>query len=160
MAVILPFGSKPKVDYLVRKRKKRVGGPQFAAIRIGELNKLLGARYGRKLPPTELARTAAFIACAHLIALRNGETRIGEWLDDWAPWITRGESADIVFAVKRRHYHYTADGIAKRLNVNYAERQALRLTTIGATDCKRAQREAIRRAKSKARSQARRNAKR
>lgn len=131
----------------------------MAAIRIAELNRLFRARHGEVLPDNETGRKAVFIAAQHLIQLAgHPQQRIMSWAALRAPWMTVAEVQEILATVATDPKTWKADTLAWQLGLTYADRQTLKITTIGAIDCNQAQRQAKRRMADKLRKRAARKA--
>jgi len=129
------------------KRRAKATKPQFAAIRIAELNRLYRSRYGRigeaicELPNDETGRSLVVIVAHHLIRLAGEpRRRLTDWGREFAPWMTIADVDDVLAAVTRSPLSWKADTLAWRLRLSFAERQALGIGTIGATDMNKAQR--------------------
>lgn len=141
-----------------RRRKKR-SAFQMSAIRIAELNRLFKARYGDVLPDDEIGRECAVIIANHLIMLPGlPQKRLMDWAEQYAPWLTMEELSRLLADAASRTQVWKADSLAWRLRLTYADRQALKITTIGAIDCNKSQREKLRKAAKRRREQARRDA--
>ena len=142
-------------------KRKRATTPQFAAIRVAELNRLFRARYGDVLPQDERGREAMWVVAQHLIQLSGVPLdRLMKWSSLAAPWLTVGEAVAVISDVAGHPMKWKADSLAWRLKLTYADRQALRITTIGAIDFNASKRKAKRRIQRRNRERARRKAKR
>ncbi len=131
----------------------------MASLRIAELNRLYRARYGDVLPNNETGRQMITIAAHHLIHLAGDpQKRLMTWCSARAPWLTVAEVAATLSEVASNPRSWKADSLAWLLKLTYADRQALRIGTIGAIDCNARQRAALRKAKAKKREHARRTA--
>jgi hypothetical protein len=124
-----------------RKGKRAAGGFNIIAIRCAELERLFIARYGRNLPDDDAGRDDAQVM-AHHLAHRPGDVRqrITAWLGCAAPWMTRAERDELVDAVIAKPLRWRADKLAARLGLTEAERQRLKIRTIGAIDVDKAER--------------------
>src|SRR5262249_24966032 len=133
-------------------------GPPLA-VRIAQLNRLLRHRYGLYLPDDDAGREDAWIM-AHHIAHRTIEAPhyMALWLDLYAPWMDPDERESLIADVLRKPLRFSADTLAKRLNVTDAERQRLALTTIGAVDRSKAERQADRKERDRQRKEISRRA--
>jgi hypothetical protein len=142
-------------------RKRNDAKPDHARlltlIRLRELERLFKRRYGRLLPDDDAGRDDLKIA-AHHIALLRGEVRqhVICWARAWAPWMPQHEAEGLADEVEAEPHKFTADALAWRLRLSMAERTALKITTIGAFDVTKAEREAIQREKRRERDRARR----
>lgn len=134
-----------------KQRRKRSGDekPAFnwTALRCRELESVLTDRYGAHLPNDDAGREDLRIMARHL-AHRGDEHGIRLWAMKHAPWLDDHERESVV----RRAMASTAklpmaDTLAKQLGLTYADRQRLRLTTIGAVDVDKDERLARRKAR-------------
>jgi hypothetical protein len=142
------------------KAKKAEREPvSIAALRIAELGRLYIARYGHVLPDDDAGRDDALIMAHHLAKRPDAERRIPAWLSLWAPWMTAAEVATMVTRALTKPLRWRADTLAKRLNLNEAERQRLHIVTIGACDLIKSQRIARRRERARHRDCGRRRLK-
>jgi hypothetical protein len=128
-------------------------------LRIAELRRLFHARYGHVLPHDDAGLDDALIMAHHLAKRPNAERNIPLWLRLWAPWMGEREIAATTTKVLAKPRRWRADTLAKRLNLNEAERNRLRITTIGACDMIKAERIKRRCLKARAREEQRRRAK-
>jgi hypothetical protein len=100
-----------------RTRKKR-GKPSFATLRVSELNRLYLVRYlGGPLPDDDDGRDSAEIMIDHLAVLSDPDSRIRMWARRWAPWLDLQEQKLLLLHAKSQHTRYTADNLARRLNL-------------------------------------------
>jgi hypothetical protein len=132
-----------------RRQKNR---PSIMRLRMRQIERLIGDRYGSSLPDSEAGRTLVRIAINHLSAFPFPERQIVGWLGRWAPWWD-GDT-------QPKWRPWIADELAGALNVIAEERWRLKLWTIGAIDCPKAERLRRRRKKAKLRERARRAKKR
>lgn len=138
-----------------RRRARHASKAQFAAIRLGELNRLYKARHGEQVPDNAAGRDLVLIAAHHIIRLAgHPKGKLMAWASMRAPWMTVAEIDATLAETASRPVTWKADTLAKRLNLAMAERQALRIGTIGAIDCSRAERQVRRKSAAKARAQA------
>lgn len=143
-----------------RRRRRHASAAQFAAIRLSELNRLFKARHGDCLPHDDTGRELVSIAAHHMIRLAgHPQQRLMNWASLRAPWLSIEEVNGILAETATSPKTWKADTLAWRLRLTYAERQVLKIASIGAIDCNAQQRAARRRARSKARSKAYRTAK-
>lgn len=144
-----------------RRKRRHATKPQLAAIRIAELNRLFSARYGERLPDNEIGREAILIVAHHMICLAgHPQQRMTQWAELRAPWLTVTELHAVLAEIATRPQTWKADSLAWRLKLTYADRQALKITTIGAIDCSAKRRQTLRRNKQKQRMKKLRKAKR
>jgi hypothetical protein len=135
-----------------RKYRRRTK-PQFAAIRVAELNRLFRARHGDMLPDSPIGRACLWIVAQHLIQLAGAPLpRLMRQAELCAPWLTVVEAMTIIGDVAAHPMMWKADSLAWRLKLIDADRTALKIRTIGAIDVNKTQRAARRRKASKKRS--------
>src|SRR5437588_2382137 len=126
-------------------------------IRLRELERLFKHRYGRFLPDDD-AGMDDFVVAAHHIAFLRGEVtdHIVAWARAWAPWVRQHEAERLAARVAAEPRKFTADALAWRLRLSMTERTTLKITTIGAFDMSKAERDAIQKARKRDRERARR----
>ena len=96
---------------------------------------------------------------ANALAWRpNAQRRIPAWLSLWTPWMSLTEVQALTTKVIAKPIRWSADKLGKRLNLTEAERQRLKITTIGAADVDKAERLARRNERKRLREQERRRA--
>jgi hypothetical protein len=117
----------------------------IAVLRIAELRRLYRHRYGYSLPEDDAGRDDAEIMAHHLAKRPDAERNITLWLGLWCPWMAGTEVAIMTAKVISKPLRWRADNLAARLNLTEAERQRLRIRTIGAIDLTKEQRKARRR---------------
>lgn len=150
---------KKEIARRYRKGGKRKRSPrQIATLRVHDLGKLFRARYGQTLPDDDAGRDDMMLALQHLAGLPQAAARCRAWVDTWAPWMTLGESNELMASAIMNARAWTADQLAWRLGLTMADRTALGITTIGAVDCSKAQRTKLRKAKDRERKRRRRAA--
>ena len=117
-------------------------------IRLAELERFFQYRYGPLLPDDDAGRDDLRVA-AHHIAWLGGEVvpHIVAWAHRWCPWLPAEQAAALARRVAADPIKWTADNLAHRIGLTAAERTALGITTIGATDQNKAEREAARKAR-------------
>ena len=120
-------------------------------IRRKDLNRLFVHRYGLTLPDDQAGCEDAALMLAHIAAGADPDVRMDHFLDIRCPWMPAADRdrAKAIAAMSRPTW--TADELAAMVGLTMAERTRLNITTIGAIDCDKAAREAIRRSKQKAR---------
>ena len=140
-----------KLKLFTRKLKPRTrsypSSCQIATLRLHDLARLFRARYGVTLPNDDAGREDAMIAAQHLASLNRPLERIDQWLELWCPWITLKERNTLAAHVLLYRQLWTADQLAWRLRLTYADRTALGITTIGAVDISRSARAKLRKRK-------------
>jgi hypothetical protein len=132
----------------VRRAPLRRGSPSLlAVVRLRELERLWSVRYGGVLPNDDAGADDLCIA-AQLICYLQGDitAKVIAWARVWAPWYSAQEAGELAARLISCRYKLpSADTAAEQVGLNYAERQALGITTIGATDVDPAERERLRR---------------
>ena len=158
-AVIKAKLAEIKRRYSRRHRHHRRTKAQMSTLRISELNRLFAARYGEQLPDNPEGRRMVTIAAHHLVHLVGSpQKRLMDWCSLRAPWMTVADIESILTEVVTHPRSWKADSLAWLLKLTYADRQALKIGTIGAIDCNRTQRAALRKAKDKLRKRTYRSA--
>ena len=134
-----------------RKRRRSPRGNPTTYIRIRELERIFVDRYGSTLPNDDAGLDDIFVMANHLAHLDEPDCRITAWLRRWAPWFGDDRTAALIrAAVTSKPLKWRADKLAQRLGLNHATRTRLGITTIGATDCGKAKRAALRRKRNNA----------
>jgi hypothetical protein len=132
------------------RRRKRPSPRQLATLRISELNRLFSARYGETMPDDDAGRDDIVVMANHLAATgREIGKCVGAWLEVRAPWYTIADLKYLVAEVATNPQRWKADALAWRLHLTYADRQTLKIKTIGAVDVPRAQRTKLRKERNK-----------
>lgn len=133
------------------ERKAAVGKrtKSMAAIRLAELTRWYDDTHGAgcELEPGPEAVRIAELFAHHLACLTNGENRIAQWLAFYAPSIPPRERQQLTANATGKPIHWSADKLAWRIRLTMEQRTRLKITTIGAIDCNREQRAALRKAK-------------
>ena len=129
-----------------QRRKRSDDDPDPARlltlIRMRELERLFVSRYGRVLPDDDAGRDDLFVAAHHITFLRGDVIKhIMSWARAWAPWMPSAEVERLAERVAAEPRKWTADVLAWRLRLSWVERTELRITTIGAFDMNKAERE-------------------
>jgi hypothetical protein len=145
-----------------QQRRKRLNEKPDRArlltlIRLRELERLNERRYGRLLPDDDAGREDLIVA-AHHIAFLGGDVikHIVGWARAWAPWMPFDEAKRLAERVAAEPRKWTADALAWRLRLTWAERTELGITTIGAFDKSKTEREVERKRKRREAERARR----
>jgi hypothetical protein len=124
----------------------------MSAIRIAELTRLYRARYGDVLPNNDKSRELIDIVAQHMICLTGHPMkRLFEWCALHSPWLTIPELSAVLANSAQHPQSWKADSMAWKLGLTFADRQTLKIHTIGAIDCNAAQRRARRKRLDKAR---------
>jgi hypothetical protein len=129
-----------------------------AVLRCAQLRRLFQARYGHVLPDEDAGREDAFVMINHLAKRPDAQRLVPAFLSLWCPWMTTDEIGAMTTKVIAKPLRWKADTLAARLNLEHAERQRHRITTIGATDLTKEQREARRRSRKQQRKKLKRRA--
>jgi hypothetical protein len=115
----------------------------FPRCRINEIQKVIRHRHG-VVPATDDADRYVWLVAEHMMQIspiRLGE-RLVMWASKWAPDMPKEQIEEIADGVlKGKGYSFGADRIAELLGVKEEEREALGITTIGAVDRLKAERE-------------------
>jgi hypothetical protein len=148
---------KAEVARRYRWQRKHATKPQFAAIRLSELERLYTARHGEYLPRNDIGRALILIAAHHLAHLAgHPQHLLIQWAARRAPWLTIASINATLVEVATQPRTWKADTLARMLGLTMAERQSLKITTVGAIDCNADQRKARRRKAKMLRERARR----
>jgi hypothetical protein len=113
---------------------------RLAHLRWRELIRLLRYRHGVVMPDTDAARRDLEILIGY--AVLTGK-KVQHQVDLWAPWMDQDEADHL--AAHQRPILHRADDLARKLDLQYCDRQALAITTIGAVDVDQAARGRLRR---------------
>lgn len=125
-----------------RKRERKSAKPvSMAAIRAASMNRLFDHWYGRTLPNIPRSVVEVELMLHVLAKVKNPAARIRAWLDARAPWF---DDEDAIDAIMAKPVWLKSDPLARKLAVTDAIRKTLKLKTIGAIDCNRKMRLALR----------------
>lgn len=142
-----------------RRAERHTYSASLAAIRVAELNRLIDHWYGERLSNDKDGQRLVEIVANHLAALKGSpQARLDAWATIRAPWLTVAARDRIVAKCAGRPIRWKADTLAAKIRLTCADRDACRITTIGATDFSAAERLALRKEKKRARERARRQA--
>jgi hypothetical protein len=147
-----------KRRYDTARRERQRNPVSMAALRVGDLKRLFTARYGREMPDDDAGRDDALVMAHHLARQHHPERRISAWLSLSTPWMSQNEVQALTNKVIAKPIRWRADTLGKRLNLTEAERQRLRITTIGAVGVDKAGRLDRRRERARQRDEQRRRA--
>ena len=139
------------------RRKRRE--PTMASLRLRDLGRVFRDRYGGVLPDDDAGREDLVIALHHLALLPPGASRakaLHSYIELWAPWMPDEEAQRLVAEVLDKPRRWKADTLAALVGLTMADRDRLGITTIGAIDCDKEQREARRQEIARNRAKARR----
>jgi hypothetical protein len=147
-------------DFERRRKRRKAQKPSLATLRVCELNKLFFVRYGGRtiLPDDDDGRDSLVIMINHLAMLADPRLRIKDWALRWAPWLEHGRLERLMEKTIARPTKWSADGLARRLNLTISERDRLDIKTIGAVDLDKAGRARRRRERDRHAKQVRRRA--
>jgi hypothetical protein len=112
---------------------------RLAHLRWRELQRLLRHRYGVVMPDTDAARRDLEIVIGYAILTKHKPQHVAELM---APWLAEDELDHM--AAHQRPILHKADDLAHKLDLHYCDRQRLAITTIGAIDCDKAERDRLR----------------
>jgi hypothetical protein len=132
-------------------------------LRLGDIKKLLLARYGHTLPDDDagLADLELMLDCVSFVP--NARFRMKNIIEVWAPWMDSRQSFGLTENVLRKPDHLrkiTATELGNRLNLTWHERQKLTIRTIAPANLTHDEFEEKRREQRKARARARQSRKR
>ena len=135
-------------EIAVRYRQGEKKPFSMAAVRCAEIKRLFVDRYGFVLPDDDAGREDARIMAHHLAMLGGDQrARVTSWLCLWAPWMPDDDVMRLVDAVTSKTLRWRADTLAARLGLTEAVRTRLHITTIGAIDLTKGEREEARNAR-------------
>lgn len=152
-----------------RRRRRRPIIYNRTSHRLREIERIIGARHGKLLDTDDADLYLVPVAQAHrhLDEAKHGQAtadrildRITVWAQVRTPLVTREQLLDAAREAMHRPKMGSADALATRLRLTYAERQSLRITTIGACDLNKAGRTRKQKERKRARERARAAAKR
>jgi hypothetical protein len=133
------------------KADKRERPFSIAVLRLKELQRLFTARHRYQLPNDDAGRDDPLIMAHHLARHPAAEHRIASMLSLWAPWMSATEAGALTAKVIAKPLRWRADTLGRRLGLTEAERQRLKITTIGAIDVTKDERIKSRRERDRAR---------
>src|SRR2546429_8197378 len=138
-AIILRFKAPPPAPRRRRNRK--------SAFRLDHIRRREIERFARHVDAADTEDLDQYLiawvwhnrqSTDPIWAIRNAARRMGR------PNLTVAEASAILGEASDTRKHLTADNLARFLGVTYAQRQALRLTTIGSIDVKKRARKELR----------------
>jgi hypothetical protein len=133
---------------LRQHRRKR---PGIAVLRASEVNKILTGRYGRQFPDDDAGRDDLFIWLLARSHRGDGEPELRPFIRTKTPWMGESETAALLDRIYAAPTKLRADTWGRWLGLSDAVRTRLGITTIGAMDVPREQRQARRHARKVAR---------
>jgi hypothetical protein len=141
-----------------KKRRRLIESDKWTAwhpVRIGDLIKIFGARYGGGdlfvFPNDDAGRDDLRILLDHYV--RAKPSAIPRVIKARAPWLTVVEHEDLLQLVIRSPRLWSAQALAIQLNLTEAERRALKVRTIGSVDLTPEERQRQRKLHDRARKQ-------
>ena len=135
-------------------RRRNDGANFLARLRLAELERFFAMYYGdKRLPDDDAGRADLRLVADHLAQIDPRLVR--HWSLQWMPTLP-GSELDALIADVGAGRRWKADAIAKELSLDDATRTRLKIRTIGAVDCGKAQRTTRRRRKRIAADRARR----
>lgn len=141
-----------------RRRNEDQQHRTFQSIRIGDLTRLFGHRYGGsalyQLPDDDSGREDARILLDHYSYANPAA--IARVLKARAPWLIGTERDDLLQEVTRFPRRWTAEALAAKLNLTEVDRRKLKIRTIGAVDMTAEERKQQRKLRERARKRLRR----
>jgi hypothetical protein len=113
-----------------------------ARLRIREIERLIERRDG-VVPDTDDADRPVWLVAQHMREINHFDLRgrLSRWCSRWAPFFPKEQIKKIADKVVAKPYRFTADAIGKLMGLKDEERSALGITTIGAIDRDKKQRE-------------------
>ncbi|PBB77890.1 hypothetical protein CK218_27695 [Mesorhizobium sp. WSM3879] len=110
-------------------------------LRLREVEKVIKDRHGGMIPdPEDTDDRETCLNYVKAAAFSPSAQDMFNWCRKWAPWVLDAELTDILAQASRHSRMMTADGVAGLLAVTMAERDRLRLKTIGACDISKEER--------------------
>jgi len=139
--------------------KKRSAFETLRRVRVGDLQRLFRARYGKQFPDDDAGLIDLKELLAPISLGPNAKRRMKATIEIWAPWMqapaTEALIAEIM-ALPRKERMLTAKVLSHRLGVKNFERERIGLRTIPPVDMTKEQLAEQRKAKDRARKQRRR----
>lgn len=114
-------------------------------VRINHLTKVIRRRCGRKLPDDDAGREYLTLMFDHHAHLPDGRDRSIKFVEIWAEWLDATEMFEMIDASSRVLRWWKADELGRELNLTFAERHELGVTTIAPADISAAELNHIRR---------------
>jgi hypothetical protein len=114
--------------YKAEERDKRSPKPPFSLSkgRVGELERLYGARYGHQLPDDDAGRDDLVLIFNHIA---NVDACI-RWAAKWAPWMPIHIATALAEQVTNAPQWLKAGALGERVRLTDAERTRLKIKTI------------------------------
>lgn len=126
-----------RIKALMRKEREPLRLP---SLRCLDIEAIFSDRYGRVLPNDDAGWDDARIMTHHIAGCvvrdgRSAEYRITNWLRLRCPWMAAEDIAHLVMETQRWPCRWSAAKLGEVMNLTYADRMRLRITTIRAVDC-------------------------
>jgi hypothetical protein len=137
-----------EMDNRAKRRDRKVGKRTFAipAGRVRDLVHFFSFTYGPVLPDDDAGRDDLFILAHHVAKLNGDPARnVSAHARQRCPWMGDDELAALLRCVLAKPIKWTADTLGRRLGLLDGVRTLLGITTIGAIDVPKAERERRRR---------------
>jgi hypothetical protein len=140
-----PRAHRTAEDDAARRKRRKPAPETLASIRVSQLSREYADRYrGMHLPDDDAGRDDVLLILHHLAQTNNPERRIRNWLRDHAPWF---DDADSIARIMANPRNFRADPLGDKIGLTDERRTRLKLTTIGAIDMPKKEREKRREAK-------------
>lgn len=132
-----------------RKFTNRNRSRGMAALRLAELTRWLDEINGQgvELDRRPASETIVRIFANHLAIFPDAPRRITSWIEVYAPWISLRSRERMIRDVVDSPTKWTADSLGWKISLKDELRTKLKIKTIGAIDCSKAQRLARRKLK-------------
>jgi hypothetical protein len=117
------------------QRRQAVRPRQIGPIRIRELERLFQHRYrSTTLPDDDSGREDLRIVVEHFASMTYSQNRTTRWARKWAPWMPEQELEQLVDEAGAHPRRWKSQSLGEALRLTYAERTALKITTIQCVD--------------------------
>jgi hypothetical protein len=126
------------------------------ALRANELRRIFNDRYGPVYPNDDAGREDLALLLGQLAQLRGVPFAIDNALGERAPWMPADERGAFKQAAATAFVWWDADDLGRKIGLTMEQRTRLSVRTIGAIDCDRQARQALRKEKNRDRERARR----
>lgn len=150
--------------YEIKRRYERQAklsrrGRSMAAIRISELTRWLDDTFGAgvELVANQHSELIARIMAHHFLCLPEGPRRLSAWFERYTPWIEVRDREYLIGEATHHSLKWGADKLAWKIRLTDAKRTELKITTIGAIDFGKKQRESRRKKRDAVQAKIRRN---
>jgi hypothetical protein len=130
------------------------------ALRANELRRVFNDRYGPVYPDDDAGREDLALLLGQLAQLRGAPFAMDNALSERAPWMPADEREGFKQTAATGFVWWDADELGRKIGLTMEQRTRLSVRTIGAVDCDRQARLALRREKNRDRERARRRSER